>query len=1137
MRDPHYRKILDGLAGPLDPQLFEECAVDLLRDSYPGLVPVRGGQDAGMDGAISDEEGEPYPLVATTSEDILRNVTESLDSYLNKGGRQRKVVVATAKRLTPTFQRKVRDLARDKGFVLVNLHERSDLADRLYRNSRWAKDLLDLSGQPSALSALPPESRRPLLEIDPIGRDADLRWLRETLGDHLIVGQPGSGKTYLLMRLVREDGALFLASDDPAAVASAVRDHEPTSVLVDDAHVDPERLARLRHLRHEISADFAIIANTWPGAEDEVADALGIGNDKGKIRRLELLTREEILKVLRAVGVMEPDDDPVLHLLVDQSANKPGLAVLLGSLWLRGEAPDVLTGKAIRDSLIPSLERILGHDPTRLLACFALGGDAGVPMDVVREFLTLSRDETHRRATLASQGGVLRERPNGDLVVEPEALRFAVIKEIFFNESKPTLPYRDLFDALPGKQQAVETLVLAARRGVQVPRDELQDLISSHGTPDAWRVFALLGRAEAEWVFRHYSGALTDIAGALLDTRPRLAVRRLIEEATTATGPVHSQPTHPLRILDEWSQGIPHSRVAPDPVAESLRRRKLVIQVASEFLRDCKCNAAALGAMLVALTPRLESTGGDATGHSFSIRRGLLPPRAIEEMKNLWCEARGEMVSGARTVWSEFSDLLHAWVWPEVFGKEPEGDELDAYRGFARQVVCDLVPAVEGSPGQAMFLEIWANRAGLALDLSVPAEFRILFPSDDDLTPETWQEKQQLQKRRARDLAEAWALEPASEVATRLAFFEGESQYLPGHLGDDTRRAFFSALAARVEAPGEWFEEFIDSEVNPAWLSPLLDRVCEEGQFAEASIRHCLGEDRYAWLGAYAAIRREELPDDLLVASIATISPNHLEIATLRKEIPLRVLRRLLADTRPEISMAAAYGEWASEPRCEVREEVEEAWRHAVLTTAKLQDLDSYRSPVIRRSLKGILSSNAVLAFAWLRARLEVAPRCEAISRQGVYAAAVNALEPRQRVAMFRALGEQELTAEIVVLLVADSSEMYRHLLAQDHLRSYHLEPLGGRFVDATYRDFAILALGAGHPPDLVAGAAFMSVLGVSYSGFGVEHWSKWVRGFESLLTSDDEGLKEVAQHGLERAMAWVEEARQEHRRFELTGR
>ena len=57
-RDPLHRQILEGLRGELNPQTFEDAVCDLLRDVFPGLVPIRGGSDAGRDGALAAGGGE-----------------------------------------------------------------------------------------------------------------------------------------------------------------------------------------------------------------------------------------------------------------------------------------------------------------------------------------------------------------------------------------------------------------------------------------------------------------------------------------------------------------------------------------------------------------------------------------------------------------------------------------------------------------------------------------------------------------------------------------------------------------------------------------------------------------------------------------------------------------------------------------------------------------------------------------------------------------------------------------------------------------------------------------------------------------------------------------------------------------------
>ena len=124
MTDPLYQQILDGLAGELDPKVFEDCACDLLRDIYPSLVPVRGGNDAGMDGAISDMEGEAFPLICTTRQDFRRNLAESLDSYVARGRHRRKAVFVTSREVNSEQRNHLEETARGKDFTLVQIVDR-----------------------------------------------------------------------------------------------------------------------------------------------------------------------------------------------------------------------------------------------------------------------------------------------------------------------------------------------------------------------------------------------------------------------------------------------------------------------------------------------------------------------------------------------------------------------------------------------------------------------------------------------------------------------------------------------------------------------------------------------------------------------------------------------------------------------------------------------------------------------------------------------------------------------------------------------------------------------------------------------------------------------------------------------------
>jgi hypothetical protein len=336
IRDPFYRDILDSLGGRLDEDAFEACASDLLRREYPTLVPIPGGSDGGMDGVT----GDPGPfLVSTTSPDVIGNLTSSLNSYLKNGSLRRSVVLATSQELSKRKRENLEKRARKLGLHLRQIYSQAAIADRLYHEPRWCKELLGLTGRPSALTVIP-KTERPLLDHTLVGREADLAWLRQGRGDRQLVGAPGSGKTFLLRSLALEGLALFLVDSDKAAIANAVRSQKPTAIIVDDAHLDLGVLSVLRQLRQEIGAEFDILATSWAGDKEKVAVALNL--TESQIREIDLLTRDEIVEVIKNAGLVGPVE--LIREIVNQSEGRPGLAITLTLLPNRGCARGSLWG-------------------------------------------------------------------------------------------------------------------------------------------------------------------------------------------------------------------------------------------------------------------------------------------------------------------------------------------------------------------------------------------------------------------------------------------------------------------------------------------------------------------------------------------------------------------------------------------------------------------------------------------------------------------------------------------------------------------------------------------------------------------------------------------------------------------------
>lgn len=110
MADRFLQDIREALAeGDFSFDSFEECVCDLQREVSPGIVSIRGGDNAGMDGAIPGPDGRPIPVVVTTGEDAIGNLDRNLDRYLGQEGQVRRVVFATSRDLTPLRCRNLKE--------------------------------------------------------------------------------------------------------------------------------------------------------------------------------------------------------------------------------------------------------------------------------------------------------------------------------------------------------------------------------------------------------------------------------------------------------------------------------------------------------------------------------------------------------------------------------------------------------------------------------------------------------------------------------------------------------------------------------------------------------------------------------------------------------------------------------------------------------------------------------------------------------------------------------------------------------------------------------------------------------------------------------------------------------------------
>lgn len=499
--DDHHRAILNALNGKLDPEAFEACAADLLRSEWPKLVPVRGGGDDGFDGAVADPTGEPFPLITTTGVKLVDNFARSLNRAKSRDWPITSALFATPRRITPHSRKRLFDAARDRGVTLSQIYDQDWFAQTLYREPNWCKRLLGLTGRPAALSLFP-VTRRPVLGDAVLGREREMAWLREQKGDCLLVGEPGSGKTFLLRTLALAGHARFLVDHDRTQIANDLRSLCPAAVIVDDAHVDPTQIEKLDQIRSEARALFRIIATSWPGDAEAVRSALKVGSTREM--KLDRIDEDTMVEIIKSLGVHRPDvqgQDLLLNVIRKQASGRPGLAATLVHLHRSGNTRDVVSGESLVAELSRSIGQIMDGDAVRLLAPFALGGDAGAKQVAVSNHLGKPLLDLSSDLARLGAAGVVRERSDKAISVEPEAMRWPIVKQIFF-DGPGALDVEPFLKIVETRKDALRTLIGARWLCARIP--DLERWLEEANLPDLWLDYSLLGHTEALYVFQRH---------------------------------------------------------------------------------------------------------------------------------------------------------------------------------------------------------------------------------------------------------------------------------------------------------------------------------------------------------------------------------------------------------------------------------------------------------------------------------------------------------------------------------------------------------------------------------------------------------------------------------------------------------
>ena len=1081
--DSHHRLILEGLEGHLDPKVFEACAVELVRNDGWLVVHVRGSKDDGFDGSVADGIEEPFPLIVTTSRNPVQNLKQSLERVKDTGWKANRAIFVTSRPITGGMRRKLRDAARAVDFSLVQTYGQDDLAYRLYRNPDWCKRLLGITGRPRALSVFPRISR-PILGDAVYGREREIQWLMSRQRDCLLVGDPGSGKTFMLQSLALKGQVLFLVDGDREQIANDLRELKPCAVIIDDAHTRPDLIDSFVQLRQGVGADVRIITTSWPFEATIVQNALQISSEDVLV--INPIDADIMVEIIKACGIRGPNE--LIAEIRKQADGRPGLATTLAHLCLAGDIKQVVSGEALLNQLVPGLNRMLNSDAKRLLAPFALAGNGGISQATVAQYLGISILEISEKLARIAAAGVVVERPNRAVSVEPEPMRWILVRDVFFRGAG-SLDHRRLLDDIDNQDDALQTLIGAHSRGAQV--SDLVFDIERRSSPILWARYAELGPEEVEYVIAKHPELITAIAQAGLFYVPDTIIPRLLDDVGKGDYDLGFRSGGPTTELRRWAL-----QIAPTvEIDEVFHRRATLVRATERWWQQTQDHDTAIRMMCIALTPKLDYSALDpGAGMTLNIVRGIYPSQLLEQLTKLWPTAIDIISVATGVPWMDLLGVVSAWAYEDPDLVLPE-DTQALMQQFTERMLRDLVEATREHPGVQHRLRRETDRFDLDIDLTLDPEFEAVYPE-----METFGVEEHLKL--AINLAERLGSRSIEGIAELLARIDAEARFA----GMDTPSGVLSTacdrLAEGLTDPVAAANTLMNHNLPGKVVEPFLQKAATEDSPGWVSlVRRCLEEDLYEQLAVSIIIKHPNPQPELLASAIlkAGAMLDVVNTEWLWGRVPNETLAAMFHADDPRIAVAAAIGHWSAEPKGTINEALTESWRQAFLRStlydAELSQLSEY--------LVGeILANDSDLASEWLIHALSHS-NSWFINLLNLAQQAVRDMNSRQRRSVLNALPVDSNRSfdDIVQVLVGEDLNLYRELLDSPQLTKYHLVPLA-TMPAQPWAMKAILALNAGYSVNAVVEATILN--GGLWRGSESEMWAGWRRRFEALNENEE---------------------------------
>ena len=734
----------------------------------------------------------------------------------------------------------------------------------------------------------------------------------------------------------------------------------------------------------------------------------------------------------------------------------------------------------------------------RLLAPFALGGDAGTRQVDVAEHLGMSLFEVSSALAKLGAAGFIVERGDSAVSVEPPPMRWVLVRRFFYG-GPGSLPIDQFLSVVRSRTKALETLIGARAWGADIPN--LERLLDDAKSEHLWPTYAWVGPEAAQYALDQHPEMVADLAEPALENIPEKAIPLILSRAAEEWQ-ANAAPDSMLHPLKQWTKA--GNCGGWDRI---LNRRQTLIKCTEAWWRQGRNTRISVAAMCLALDPDFDfATLDPGAGTRVTFSKVTLGAGVIAPLATSWPSMMTVLDEATDIPWTTLLDFLSAWCHLRL---DNDDETRDVANQFLSKMLNDVALVSRQYPGVQHRIAEFAKGAELAVDVTLESEFECFYPFHPYDAEDQDREHARLADN-ARALAKRWSNRDARDIAELLARLEIEARRA-SIIWPRLTPEFCRTLAAHYLDPSAALRTFLDERLPADLVEPFLLKTAEIGGVVWPIVADCLNDDLYLAMAIQLAICQEHAPPEMITAALAKVGkrPGLLDHYCARGEVSEISLFEMFRSSDAPTAVSAAIGHWKAVRYSLSEMPLDDAWQRAFFRSAEtgISSTDTYWTGEI-------LKEDSELTVEWLIRFLNSDQSFLSYHAREAATKLLMTLNPAQRISILAAIHPPDRfvgTPQVISALVGNDTEIYRHLLESEKLKNYHLSPLRGE-PRGDWREIGILALDHGYSYQDVVEANLGSER--SWVGEESQMWAELRCNYEELIADDDIRVSEIGKLG-----------------------